>query len=90
MKPATVRTIRLRAIERLARDVLRRRESGPFAYRHFASLLGDTEEQSSKDLTSIMSRRDDLGWNRIVVIAEAVAVAPETLFAPRVIGRTEL
>ena len=89
-KPATGRTIRLRAIERLARDVLRRRESGPFTYRHFAALLGDTDDQASKDLTSIMSRRDDLGWDRIVVVAEAMDVDPETLFAPVTIGRTQL
>ncbi len=89
-KPTSGRTIRLRAIERLARDVLRRRESGPFTYRHFAALLGDTEDQASKDLTTIMSRRDGLGWDRIVVVAEAMDVDPATLFAPVTIGRTEL
>ena len=89
-KPSTGRTIRLRAVERLAREIARRREAGTFTYRHLAGLLSDSEDQASKDLTSICGRRDDLGWDRLLVIAEALDVDALSLFAPLVIGGTEL
>ena len=89
-KPATGRTIRLRAVERLAREIARRRDAGAFTSRDLARLLSDSDDQARKDLTSITGRRDDLGWDRLLVIAEALDVDALTLFAPPVIGGTEL